>query len=81
MGNKKSRLIKFKEAGSREPLYVNVDEIFSIAKSTGTIQGTVITNATSGIITVEEHITEVIAAIEDRDSLPAKVLFGNKDSE
>lgn len=76
----KNRLIKFKDAHSKEPLYVNVNEIFSITKNSGSVQGTVITNVTSGTVVVEEHITEVIAAIEDRDSLPAKILYGKKDN-
>ena len=74
----KNRLIKFKDAHSKEPTYVNIDDIFSITKITGNTGGTLIVSSNGYNVNVEEHITEVIAAVEERDSLPAKVLFGNK---
>lgn len=76
---KNKRLIRFKDQHSKEPIYVNIDDIFSICKSTDS--STIITSNNGFTVTVEEHIAEVVAIIEERDSLPAKVLFGTKSED
>ena len=75
---KNKRLIRFKDHHTKEPTYVNIDDIFSVSKLQ---DGTCITSTNGYMVNVVEHITEVIAIIEERDSLPAKVLFGQKSED
>ena len=76
-----NRLIKFKDMHTKEPTYIDINKIFSIYKCVGINTGTTILSSSGFSVNVEEHIAEVIALIENRDSLPAKVLFGAKGSE
>lgn len=51
---------------------------YNIRPPDGVDKGTILVLDRSHTIFVDEHISEVIAIIEERDAYPAKVLFGDK---
>lgn len=74
-----NRLIKL-TLSDGYPVYINPANIFSMHAMPQDHSGccTSIQGPNNGFVFVKEHITEVIALLEDRDPAPAKVLFGGK---